>query len=126
MSDRHPLVRLETLALVGIGGFAGSNLRYLIAGILSGPPGTLVANAIGSFVLGFMLYEAMYSGLLSDRTHLVGATGFLSSFTTYSTFALQTALVSPVWMLVNVFANYALGFGGVLLGREFARAMEVR
>ncbi|MFC6960752.1 fluoride efflux transporter FluC [Halocatena marina] len=127
MSDEHFLIRLEPVVLVGIGGFAGSNLRYFVAGLLPGPSGTLVANAVGSFVLGFILYEAMYSGLLSSKTHWVAATGFLSSFTTYSTFALQTALVSaPILMLANVLANYALGFGAVLLGREFARIVEVQ
>lgn len=121
MSDTHPLIRLETIVLIGIGGFAGSNLRYFVAELLPGLPGTLIANATGSFVLGFILYEAMYSGLLAEQTHWVAATGFLSSFTTYSTFALQTALASPIWMVGNVFANYALGISGVLLGRAFAR-----
>lgn len=124
MSDTHLLIRLETVALIGIGGFAGSNLRYFIGELLPGLPATLIANAIGSFALGFILYEAMYSGLLADETHWVAATGFLSSFTTYSTFALQTALVSPIWMVGNVFANYALGISGVLLGRAFARMVE--
>lgn len=123
MSNTHPLIRLETIALIGIGGFAGSNLRYFVGELLPGLPGTLIANAIGSFVLGFILYEAMHSGLLADQTHWVAATGFLSSFTTYSTFALQTSLVSPFWMLGNVLANYALGIGGVLLGRSVARRM---
>lgn len=127
-ANEHPLVRLETVALVGIGGFAGSNLRYFVAGITPGPEavGTLLVNALGSVVLGFILYEAMYSGLLDERTQLVAATGFLSSFTTYSTFAFQTALLgSPLWMIVNVLANYALGFSGVLVGRQFARTIEV-
>lgn len=127
-ANEHPLVRLETVALVGIGGFAGSNLRYFLDGIAPGPQavGTLLVNALGSIALGFILYEAIYSGLLGEETQLVAATGFLSSFTTYSTFALQTALLtSPLWMVVNVLANYALGFSGVLVGRRFARAMEV-
>jgi CrcB protein len=33
MSDTHPLIQLETIALIGIGGFAGSNLRYFIGGL---------------------------------------------------------------------------------------------
>ena len=125
MSDDHPLIQLETIALIGIGGFAGSNLRYFVGGLLPGLSGTLVANAIGSFVLGLVLYEALYTDVLATQTRLVGATGFLSSFTTYSTFALQTVLApAPLWIIVNVVANYALGFSGVLFGREIARSID--
>lgn len=126
ISDDPPLVWLETVVLIGIGGFAGANLRYFIAELLPGLPGTLIANATGSFMLGFMLYEAMHTSILSSETHLVAATGFLSSFTTYSTFALQTTLAStPTLMVMNVLANYVLGFSGVLLGRTVTRLVEV-
>ncbi|RRJ31063.1 fluoride efflux transporter FluC [Halocatena pleomorpha] len=128
MTNEHPLVRLETAVLIGIGGFAGSNLRYFLDGVVPGPQvmGTLGVNAVGSVALGFILYEAMHSGLLGEQTRTVAATGFLSSFTTYSTFAVQTTLLgSPLWMLLNVLGNYALGFAGVLAGRELARAVKV-
>ncbi len=32
MADAHPLVRLETFALIAVGGFAGSNLRFFAMG----------------------------------------------------------------------------------------------
>lgn len=119
MSDQHTLItRLEIIILIGIGGFAGSNLRYFLATVSPNLTGTLLANALGSFALGVLLYEAIHTGIIAFETRLVAATGFLSSFTTYSTFALQTTLApSAGWMLLNVIANYALGFGGVLIGR---------
>lgn len=123
----HPLIGLETVVLIAIGGFAGSNLRYFVAELLpeSAVLGTLFVNVVGSILLGFILYEAMYSGLLDERTKIITATGFLSSFTTYSTFALQTALLSsPLWIALNVLGNYALGFSGVLIGRGLARTIE--
>lgn len=124
MAGNHPVRRLETLALIGIGGFAGATLRYFVSSFAPGPRGTLVVNTLGSFVLGFVLYEALYSGLLAERTRIVVGTGFLSSFTTYSTFALQT-IGLPHWLLVtNVLATYALGFAGVLAGRELARSLD--
>jgi CrcB protein len=122
----NPLVRLETLALVAIGGFAGANLRYLFAGVLPGLGGTLAANALGSFALGFILYEAMYVGIVADETRFVVSTGFLSSFTTYSTFALQSVQASPMLLVANIVANYALGFAGVLTGRSLATAVSRR
>ncbi|EMA47360.1 fluoride efflux transporter CrcB [Halococcus saccharolyticus] len=125
MSGPHPLRTLESIVLIGIGGFAGSNLRYLVARMIPGPAGTLVVNVVGSFALGFVLYEAVYAGVLAERTRAVVATGFLSSLTTYSTFALQTTLLAePVWMIANVLVTYTLGFAGVLAGRSLARRVD--
>ncbi|QAU14501.1 chromosome condensation protein CrcB (plasmid) [Halorubrum sp. BOL3-1] len=125
-TETHPLVRLESVALIAIGGFAGSNLRYFTGFLLPGMQGTLVVNALGSFALGFVLYETIYSGTLASETRAVISTGFLSSFTTYSTFALQSAQAAPIWLIVNVVANYALGFTGVLVGRSLARLVDRR
>lgn len=118
--SRHPLRTLETLALVAIGGFAGSNLRYAVDLLAPGLLGTLAVNAVGSLALGFLVYGAAGRSVLSEQSRTLLATGFLSSLTTYSTFAVETAGVSPVLMVGNVAANYALGFLGVLLGRSLA------
>ncbi|MFB6108707.1 MAG: CrcB family protein [Haloplanus sp.] len=117
----HPLKRLEALLLVAVGGAVGATLRYLVGGAITGLGGTLAANALGSVVLGFLLYEAVYADLLAEQTQLVFGTGLLSSFTTYSTFAVQTATASPPLAVGNVVANYALGFAGVLVGQRLAR-----
>ncbi|MFC3477386.1 fluoride efflux transporter FluC [Halobacterium litoreum] len=114
------LRRLEAVALVGVGGFAGANLRYAAALLWPGLPGTLAVNAAGSLALGFIVYEAAGRGVLADESRTVLATGFLSSLTTYSTFAVQTAQSAPVWMVANVLGNYALGFLGVVVGRWLA------
>jgi len=123
MTDSHPLLTIETVVLIGIGGFAGSNLRYFVGSLVPGLPGTLVVNTLGSFALGFLLYEAMHVGLIADETKLAASTGFLSSFTTYSTFAVETVL-TPEWALANVLASYALGFSGVLLARYVVDRIE--
>lgn len=47
------------------------------------------------------------------RTRLIATTGFLSSFSTDSTFALESLQAPPSLLVANVFASYALGFGGV-------------
>ncbi|ELZ06849.1 CrcB family protein [Natrialba aegyptia] len=120
----HPLVRLETLALIAVGGFAGANLRYFAMGLLSDVQSVLLVNVIGSFALGFLVYEAQYTGLVAPKSKVVFTTGFLSSLTTYSTFAIQSALASTPFLLVAiVLGNYGLGFTGVLAGRELARRL---
>jgi len=113
------LERLKPALLVAVGGFAGAVLRHAVAVALPGgfPWGTLAVNVTGSFALGVLLFEATVAGRLSAETRLVLGTGLLSSFTTYSTFAVQTAALSPMLAVANVAANYALGFAAVLAGR---------
>lgn len=123
---RHPLVQFESLSLIAIGGFAGSNLRYFTGFLLPGMYGSLAVNALGSFALGFVLYETLYSGVLAQETRAVVSTGFLSSFTTYSTFALQSAQASSLVLATNIAANYVLGFTGVFLGRYLAQSIDRR
>ncbi|WP_254765966.1 CrcB family protein [Salinilacihabitans rarus] len=128
MSRDHPLARLETLALIGIGGFAGSNLRYFATDLLPETAAILLVNVLGSAVLGFVVYEARYAGVLDRKSRLVFTTGFLSSLTTYSTFALLTATAASAGLAAGIVAaNYGLGFAGVLVGRAFAgRIGDVR
>lgn len=116
------IATLKTVMLVALGGFAGSNLRWLVAGTVPGLMGTLIVNAVGSFGLGFVLAAAAESGGLSRPARAVVATGFLSSFTTYSTFALESAQAATPLLAGNVLANYVLGFGGVVVGQHLARA----
>lgn len=123
MASDHPLRTLEALALVAIGGFAGSNLRYLVGLLVPGMGGTLVVNVVGSLLLGSLLYAGRYAGTLSGETRTVLATGFLASFTTYSTFALEAATADPAWLVADVVASYALGVAAVLVGRALARRL---
>ena len=125
MTESHPLLTVETLVLVGLGGFAGSNLRYFVGSLVPGLQGTLLVNTLGSFALGFLIYEAMHLGVIAGETKLAATTGFISSFTTYSTFAVETAL-TPGWAVANVVATYALGFAGVLVARVAVDALERR
>ena len=122
MSKAPIITRLETLALIGIGGFAGSNLRFFTLGIFPEELALLIVNVLGSTVLGFLIYEAQYTGLVDRKSRVVFTTGFLSSLTTYSGFAFQTATApDPLLLGAVVAGNYVLGFAGVLVGRTVAR-----
>ena len=119
----HRLSRIEPLALIAVGGFAGAVLRHLVSVALpaSFPWGTLAVNVGGAFLLSVLLYEAHLADALSAETRLVVGTGFCSSFTTYSTFAVETTALSPELAVANVAANYALGMGAVVAGQLAAR-----
>jgi CrcB protein len=110
----------RTLALIAAGGVAGALSRYAVGRVLPLMPATLAVNVVGSLVLGFVLYESIHLGAVPRQLRLVIATGFLSSLTTYSTFALQTADASPALAVGNVGANYALGFLAIAIGRRTA------
>ncbi|SFR34716.1 CrcB family protein [Halogeometricum limi] len=102
--------RLDPL-LVAAGGFVGAILRYGVDAVLPGVGGTLAVNVLGSFALG-----ALLTVVTRPRVRVLLGTGLLSSFTTYSTFAVQTAALGPTWGLANVGANYALGFVAAVVG----------
>ncbi|MFB6309157.1 MAG: CrcB family protein [Haloarculaceae archaeon] len=125
----HGLKRAEPLVLIAVGGFAGAILRRTVTVSLPGTLpvlpgavwGTLTVNVVGSFALGVLLYEAHLADALTPETRLIVGTGFLSSFTTYSTFAVDTAGLAPRLAVLNVVLNYALGFLAVALGQLVAR-----
>ena len=96
---------------VATGGFLGAFLRWLVGVAVPGAPGTLVVNVVGSFALGVLVT------LVTDhRTRMFVGTGLLSSFTTYSTFAVETWALTPTLGLLNVGANYALGIAAAFAG----------
>ncbi len=108
---------------VALGGFAGATSRHGISTVfpMGFPWGTLAVNVIGCFLLGLVVYSIQRRGPISERVRLVVSTGFISSFTTYSTFAGETVALDPAFAAVNVVGNYALGFLAVLLARAVIR-----
>jgi CrcB protein len=102
--------------LVAAGGFVGAVLRYGVDAAIPGAGGTLAVNVLGSFALG-----AMLTLVRAHRVRVLLGTGVLSSFTTYSTFALQTTTLGPTWGLANVGANYALGVAAAVAGLAAGR-----
>jgi CrcB protein len=114
--------RLRAVLLVGTGGFAGAVFRPAVdLALPSSVLATLLTNVVGSFLLGLLVTDGRVGALLSRRLRLLAATGFLSSFTTYSTFAQQTLSLSPELALANVAASYGLGLVAVSLGVALAR-----
>lgn len=117
---------IKAILYVGLGGFAGSVCRYLISLTLAKmnhqlPSGTLLANLIGSFLIGFIIASSLRQ---NDNWKLLLVTGFCGGFTTFSAFSLEnlkliqeglftTALqyiaVSLVGGLLLVFLGYSLG-----------------
>jgi CrcB protein len=122
----RPLVKhAEAIVLIAIGGALGTILRSLVGASAGGALlTTLAVNAAGSFALGLVLFDTRADELVSKRLRYVFATGFLASFTTYSTFVADIATAAPGIGLVYLLGSYAGGFGGVLLARQVVEAMS--
>lgn len=81
--------------LVGLGGFLGSIARYWTAMIaqrvtLDWPLGTLSANVLGCFLIGFITGLATRADGVSTEIKLLFATGFCGGFTTMSSFVYES------------------------------------
>jgi CrcB protein len=122
---------MTNLLLVGVGGFIGSVLRYLLSAYvqqsvksINFPWGTLVVNVIGCFLIGLLASLAETRGLFSDGSRAFVFIGILGGFTTFSSFGNETLnLIRGDQMmnaLANIGASVILGLFAVWLGRAVA------
>lgn len=122
---------MNRLLLVGVGGFIGSVLRYLVSGwvqqasrSIDFPYGTLVVNVAGCFAIGLLAHLADTRGIFSAELRTLVFVGVLGGFTTFSTFGNESLNLardgSPSLAAINVGAHVALGLGAAWLGRTLA------
>lgn len=113
--------------LVGLGGLLGSMARYGLAGIVQRwvpearfPWGTLAVNALGCGLIGLLAGLADGRQLMSAETRVFLSVGVLGGFTTFSTFGLETLMLSRgvgvLSALGNVLAHVVLGLLAVWAG----------
>jgi fluoride exporter len=125
---------VSTLIFIGLGGFAGSVLRYAASGYVQQlansidfPYGTLAVNVIGCFVIGFLSQLAESRGVFSAESRAFVFIGFLGGFTTFSSFGNETMnlLIADESLpaLTNVGAHIVLGLSAVWLGRVLAHVI---
>jgi len=119
---------MTNILLVGVGGFIGSVMRYLIGGYVqqtarsvSFPFGTLAVNLIGCFVIGFFSQLAENRGVLTSESRALIFMGLLGGFTTFSSFGNETLNLARdgqmLGALANIGLNVIVGLFAVWLGR---------
>ena len=138
-ADGTPIVVHLTptfIALVALGGIAGSLARHGVERMLGTsnglPVGTLVVNLLGAFALGVLLEGLATRG--SDvgyrrAARLLVGTGFLGGFTTYSALAVETdgllrdgrVALALIYVIATVMVGLLASLAGVLCARTAAR-----
>ena len=86
-------VSLSILAICA-GASLGAILRWLLSSRLNSllpslPPGTLVANLLGGYLIGMAVAFFASHPSLSPQWRLLVVTGFLGGLTTFSTFSVE-------------------------------------
>jgi CrcB protein len=125
---------LNRYLLIAVGAALGANARYLV-GVWAGsrlgadfPYGTFIVNIVGSFVLGFLLTLGTERLQLSPEARLLLAVGFLGSFTTFSSYAVESMNLwrdAGFWRaLVNIVGNNLVGLFASVLGAALARWLQ--
>jgi CrcB protein len=109
------------LLFIAIGGGAGAMSRYGVGRAMSHffglgfPWGTLCVNLVGSFMIGLLagVQLGVSSSPRMQLLMLLGITGFLGAFTTFSAFSLESVMLIReqkfVLVVANVLANCVFG-----------------
>lgn len=123
---------MTALLYIAIGGAAGALLRYAVSGTTYSytqgfmPWGTIAVNLIGCFVIGFLwqLFEVIGS---SSNQRAFIFIGILGSFTTFSTFGLESFNLIREGQIghaaLNIAISNVLGIGLVFAGFILSRSM---
>ena len=118
---------LKSLIVIAVGASLGAWLRWLLGMKLNAlfptiPPGTVVANMVGGYIIGLAIAFLAAFPTLSPEWRLLIITGFCGGLTTFSTFSAETvALIQEgrlVWALgsisLHVLGSLAMTAAGLL------------
>ncbi|EII4167976.1 fluoride efflux transporter CrcB [Salmonella enterica] len=103
----------KSLLAVIVGGAAGCTIRWLLAMRLNSlfpnlPPGTLIVNLVGGFIIGAAMAWFLRHPHLDPVWKLLITTGLCGGMTTFSTFSAE------VFTLLQA-GNYAWAFASMFI-----------
>ncbi|WP_374949685.1 fluoride efflux transporter CrcB [Mucilaginibacter sp.] len=121
---------MKDLALVFVGGGAGSLARYMVGKFYQQwqpafPYTTLTANFLSCLVFGFVLILGVQKLNINFSLKLLLITGFCGGFSTYSAFTFETVELFKAGQtgmaFVNIVINFLLSVTGLYIGLWFGR-----
>jgi fluoride exporter len=104
---------------ISVGAIPGALSRYYLGKLLSDwfgtsfPVGTFVINLSGALLMGFLAMVTVERVVLSPELQLLMMTGFLGSYTTFSTYALD---ISTLLRRGTKAKAFLYGAGSTVLG----------
>jgi fluoride exporter len=124
---------VRVVAAIAVAGAAGALARYGIANVAlrrhshGFPWGTFLVNVSGAFALGLIITLAAQRWEISDWLRSAVTIGFLGSYTTFSTFSLDTYRLAAERELgvaaANVVGSCVAALAAVYLGIVLARSL---
>ncbi|MCX8959292.1 fluoride efflux transporter CrcB [Erwinia psidii] len=105
---------IKSLIAVIIGGSAGCVIRWLLGIRLNAlfpelPPGTLLVNLVGGFIIGAAMAWFLRNPHIDPAWKLLITTGLCGGMTTFSTFSLEIITLMQtgkmLWALISVLTH---------------------
>lgn len=119
---------------ISLGAIPGALSRYYLTLLFAHwfgtqfPFGTFFINITGAIVMGFFVTYFLDRGIGTPELRLFFAVGFLGSYTTFSTYALETSVLlksgSHSLALLYWLGSAAIGFLGLEFGSFLARKLS--
>jgi fluoride exporter len=135
LSSSHIMWSWKTILAISVGAALGALLRAALSEWLNAtfpaiPPGTLLSNLIGGYLVGIAI-AVFATSTLPVEWRLFVITGFCGGLTTFSTFSGEIVLLLQqgrvAWAMGAATAHLAgsilmtfAGIATVVLGRKFA------
>lgn len=124
---------LRSAIAISLGAIPGALSRYYLTLLFARwfgtqfPYGTFFINITGAMVMGFFVTFFLERGIGTPELRLFFAVGFLGSYTTFSTYALETSLLvksgNHSLALFYGLGSAAIGYLGLELGSFLARKL---
>jgi len=121
-----------TYIAIAIGGTLGCWARYAQSNLAQAvfgrnfPFATLSINVIGSFLMGFLFIVTLERLMIPPSVRVGVLTGVLGGYTTFSTFEMETLLLTEngelfkagLYVVLSVVIGFVAAFGGAYIARS--------
>lgn len=124
---------MQNLLWIAAAGGVGALARYGLGGLVhrlwgpSFPWGTFTVNILGCFMFGLVWALAETRFAISGQMRLIVLTGFMGSFTTFSTFVFESGMLlrdgQYLLAAANMIGQNLVGLLALFLGLALARAL---